>query len=66
MTKNKKAHSPAKAAIQTVEMPSRKLAAKIAKDPHSSVTDRVEFSRSLVRDAKNRASHSLRKLAAAS
>lgn len=54
-----------RAAIETVEMPSRKLASRIAAERGTSSDARAEFSQTLVNDAKSRARVSMGKLARA-
>jgi hypothetical protein len=55
-----------RSAIETVEVPSRRLAAQIAAEHNSSASQRAEFARTLVNDAKARARISLKKVAVAS
>lgn len=50
-----------KTAIETVEVPSLRIAMRIASARNTSSKDRVEYARTLVNDAKTRASASLRK-----
>lgn len=50
-----------KTAIETVEVPSLRIAMRIAAARNTSSKDRVEYARTLVNDAKIRASTSLRK-----
>ena len=52
-----------KAAIETVEVPSQRLAARIAAQHNTSPRARAEFAQALVNDVRSRAQVSLRKLA---
>lgn len=50
---------PNRAALETVEIPSMRLARRIAANHNSSAAVRAEYSRSLIEDAQKRAHESL-------